>query len=289
MFEDKTIAVIGGTGTIGSLIVEYLLTQKTRVIRVITNSENESVQKEWEWGINGLRYPIADIRDAKRMKRVLRGCDYVFNCAAMKHVYKCEYDPDESFKTNVNGLENVIEACIKNKVKKLLHISTDKAVEPTTVMGATKFLGERILQMRWAQNHTVNPDVDMVCIRSGNVYGSRGSFVEIIRNVIKNNESTLFITDKNMCRFFIEKEELVKLIMTAFEKGKHGEIWVPKLKEVNIMDVVKREGFKGSVDVIGNGRGEKLHEKLLSDAEILTADHTHKDYWIVPNSWRRIV
>lgn len=284
MFKDKTICVFGGTGTIGGLIIEHLLTQEPAAIRIMTNDEHSLVKAKRRWvGNKCMRYLLGDIRDYDRCYLALRQVDYVFNCAALKHVPEAEYNPMEAIKTNVFGLENIIKASIERKVKKLLHISTDKAVNPTTIMGMTKRISEEVLQRRWYQNDTF---IDMVCVRLGNVWGSRGSIVPYIHKCVKENKPIL-ITDEQMQRFFMTPEEVVNFIMLAFEKGKEGEIWVPKLKEMKLMDIVKKEaGENYSIEIIGSRKGEKLRERLLSEDEIKRADHTHRDYWIIPAEWR---
>ena len=282
MFENKKICIFGGTGTIGSLIVEYIITQNPSVIRVFCNDENSLYEAQQRWGYgssNNIRYLLGDIRDIDRCILALKDIDYVFNCAAVKHVDICEFNPSEAYKTNVIGLDNIINASVYRNVKKLLHISTDKAVEPTTLMGATKMISERILQMRWAQN----PEVNMICVRMGNILDSRGSILPKIREQ-KAKGLPITITNPEMERFWISQKECVKFIMNAFENGKKGEIWVPKLKEINLMEFVRKEvGKDYTIDIIGNRKGEKLREKLLSEYEIMIADQTKKGVWIIPN------
>ena len=285
MFENKKICVFGGTGTIGSLIVEYLQTQNPSVIRVFCNDENSLWEARQRWGYGNkfnMRYPLGDIRDIDRCILVLKDIDYVFNCAALKHVPICEDNPSEAIKTNVLGLDNIINACVYRKVKKLLHISTDKAVEPTTTMGMTKGISERVLQIRWAQN----PEVNMVCVRMGNILDSRGSILPKVREQ-KAKGLPVTITNPDMERFFMTQEDTTKFIINAFINGKRGEIWVPKLKETNLMDLIQKEiGKDYPIEIIGNRKGEKLREKLISNHEIMLADCTKRDVWIIRNDWK---
>lgn len=287
MFDKKTICVFGGTGTIGSLIVEELMKYDC-IIRVFCNSENELWEKRNEWNekfkdtedFEKVRYLYGDIRDLERVNRALKGVDYVFNCAAMKHVPYCEYNPLEAVKTNVLGLNNVIQGCIENNVKKLLHVSTDKAVEPSTVMGATKMIGEKILQMRWQQN----PDVQMVCVRLGNVWASRGSIMELVKECRKQ-EKPIPITDKKMKRFFMTPDEVCSFIFESFREGGYGEIFIPKLKQVNILEVIRGEvGIEYPFEEIGIRKGEKLEESLISSEELRldTLEET-RTKWIIHN------
>ena len=223
---------------------------------------------------NKLRYIYGDIRDLDRVRRALKGVDYCFNCAAMKHVPYCEYNPLEAVKTNIIGLDNVIEGCIEHDVKKLLHVSTDKSCEPICVMGATKMIGEKLLQMRWQQN----PNNQMVCVRSGNIWNSRGSLMKLVEECKKTNKPVP-ITDKRMRRYFIQPEELIEFIILAFKEGKNGEIWIPKLKEISIMDAI-HEGVPDDYPLIEIGirKGEKLEEKLISECENVIEK---EKYWII--------
>jgi len=278
-FKDKTICVFGGTGTIGSLIVEYLVTQKPYSIRIFCNVENELHECKQKWGVDEpYRYLLGDIRDYRRVKRALKGVDYVFNAAAIKHVPEAEYNPIEAVNTNIIGLDNIIEGCVIHEIEKLLHISTDKAVEPTTLMGATKMISERLLQMRWAQN----PEIKMVIVRLGNVYGSRGSVIQVIREQKEKGQS-ITVTNPDMHRFFMMPSEVTEFIMKAFNGNGEGEIWVPKLEESNLMDVLRKEvGKDYPITIIGNRKGEKLHEKLLTDYE-RSISLISINEWVIPN------
>lgn len=278
-FENKTICVFGGTGTIGSLIVEYLAEQKPYVIRVFSNDENSLWESQQRWGINEpYRYLLGDIRNLERVNRALKGVDYVFNCAAIKHVPFAEYNPREAVDTNIIGLDNIIEGCRVHKVKRLLHISTDKAVEPTTLMGMTKGISERLIQIRWAQN----PEIVMVVVRLGNVYGSRGSVIQIVREQ-KTKGLPITITNPNMERFFMMPGDVIEFIIKAFKNAGKGEIWVPRLKESKLMDIIENEvGSDWSIEIIGNRKGEKLREILLTDYE-KTISRVTREEWVIPN------
>ncbi len=281
-FKNKTICVFGGTGTVGSLIVEEVMRHEPKSVRVICNSENELWDANQKWTevfrenkeYMKLRYIYGDIRDLERVRRALKDVEYCFNAAAMKHVPYCEYNPLEAVKTNIIGLDNVIQGCIENEVKKFLHVSTDKAVEPTTIMGNTKAIGEKLLQMRWQQN----PHLRMICIRSGNIWNSRGSIMRLVEEC-KKQEIPVPITDKRMKRFFINPKELIMFLMNAFKHARGGEIWVPKMQEVKILDAI-REGLPEDYPLveIGRRKGEKLSEKLYSEVEDVTERETH---WII--------
>jgi len=283
IFENKKICVFGGTGTIGSLIVEYLLTQNPSVIRVFSNDENSLWESQQKWHNSNMRYLLGDIRDLDRCILALKDIDYVFNAAAIKHVPFAEYNPLEAVKTNIIGLDNIINASIYRKIKKLLHISTDKAVRPSTVMGASKQIGERILQMRWAQN----PEIKMVCVRLGNVWNSRGSILPLI-NECKKQEKPIPITDLDMTRYFMQPEEVTKFIIDSFREGREGEIFIPKLKTVKILDIMHGEvGINYPFEEIGIRRGEKLEEELISEEELRFAEE-YENKWILKSNFKHI-
>jgi len=280
-FKDKSIMVFGGTGTVGSLIVEYLQQFSPKVLRIFSNDENSLWEAQQKFGDNKIRYIIGDIREYERVKRSLKDVDYVFNCAAIKHVPFAEYNPIEVVKTNIFGLDNIINASVEQKIKKILHISTDKAVEPSTNMGATKMIGERLVQARYMQN----PTIDMVITRFGNVWGSRGSIVQIIREQ-KRLGKPITITDPNMTRYFMQENEVIDLIFTAFVEGHNGDVWVPKLSPVLLSEVIKKEvGENYSYQIIGARKAEKISEKLLFDHEIPNIIDIEK-YWIIPNDYK---
>jgi len=282
-FSGKSVTVFGGTGSIGNIIVDYLRKFNPKVIRIFSNDENSLWESQQKWGDDDdMRYLLGDIRNYSRVKRALKGIDYVFNCAAIKHVPFAEYNPLEAVNVNIIGLDNIINASVECNIKKLLHISTDKAVEPSTVMGATKLIGERLFQMRWTQN----PTLKMMIVRFGNVYGSRGSIILIIREQ-KKKCLPITITDLNMTRYFMQKKEVIDLIITAFMNGKEGEIWVPKLKLKLLSEVIKKEvGENYPFEIIGVRKAEKLSEKLLFDHEILEVIDNGK-YWIIPNEYKK--
>lgn len=281
ILKNKTVCVFGGTGTIGSLIVDYLRKQKPYSIRVFSNDENSLWESQQKWKNTNMRYLLGDIRNYERVKVALKGVDYVFNCAAVKHVPFAEFNPLEAVTTNILGLENIINASIEKGVKKLLHISTDKAVEPTTIMGATKFVGERLIQVRWAQN----PNLGMVCVRLGNVWNSRGSIIPLIHEC-KKQQKPVPLTSIDMTRYFIQPEELVEFVFDAFKKGFMGEIFVPKLKVVRILDILHGEnGIDYPFEVIGLRKGEKLTEKLLTEEELKGAEELEK-YWIIRHEFK---
>jgi len=200
--------------------------------------------------------------------------DVAVNCAAIKHVPFCEYNPMEAVNVNIHGLENIIEGCACKGVSTFLHVSTDKAVEPVSLMGATKMIGERLLQIRWAQN----PSIQMSCVRLGNVWGSRGSVVRIIEEC-KENGTTFKLTDEHMKRYFMKPNEVKAFIFKVLEEGRKGQIYIPRLKEVKIKDLLHDLPH----EIIGTRKGEKLREKLFSERENMVEK---EEYYIILNEWR---
>lgn len=196
-FEDKIILVCGGTGSIGSEIVSQLLNYNPETIRILTNSENElwDTRLRFKNSLNKLRFLLGDIRDYERINRAIQGVDYVFNAAAIKHVPISEYNPMEAIRVNIIGLENLIQGALNHNVKKFIQISTDKAINPTTVMGATKMLGERLVISRQLAKGT--QETVFSCVRFGNVLGSRGSIIPLIKKQIREGDYVT-LTDKKL-------------------------------------------------------------------------------------------
>ena len=235
-FKNKIILVCGGTGSIGTEIVSQLLEYNPKTIRIFSNSENEL----WESSLrfkehhDKLRFLLGDIRNFERIKRVIKDVDYVFNAAAIKHVPISEYNPLEAISVNINGLENIIEACFIYNVKHLLHISTDKAISPTSVMGATKMLSERLCISRELSKGSNITTIS--CVRFGNVLGSRGSIIPLIEQQIKSG-NIVTLTDEKMNRFFMSITDAGKLVLKSMIQAKGGEIFVFFIKKRNFINL----------------------------------------------------
>ncbi len=291
-FKDKTILVAGGTGSIGSEIVSQILKLNPKTIRILSNSENELWECRFKFkdSIDKLRFLLGDIRNYERVKRATTDVDYIFNAAAVKHVPFSEYNPMEAINVNIHGLENIIEAAFRNKVKKLTHISTDKAVIPTTVMGATKMLGERLCISRELAKGKYPTTIS--CVRFGNVLGSRGSIVPLIKQQI-NNGNTVTLTDEKMKRFFLSIFQAVQLVLKASILAKGGEIFVFKMPTVLIKDLIEivieeyapkigKDPNSIKIKNIGPRLGEKLDEELISTIEFSSCCETEDMYTIYP-------
>jgi FlaA1/EpsC-like NDP-sugar epimerase len=293
IFENKGVLVTGGTGSIGSEIVKEVLTYNPKVVRVLTNSENELWEMKSKYEEHPkIRYLMGDIRDKSRLIRASEGIDIIFHAAAVKHVPICEYNPLEAVHINIVGTENVIEAALKNNIEKLVFISTDKAVNPVNVMGATKLLSERLCIS--ANYSTGNRRTIFYCVRFGNILGSRGSIIPAIYKQIEK-KSGVNLTDINMRRFFIPTQDAVKLVLKTVEIASGGEIFVLKMPVMKIIDVIdlvvetfckkmnkNKDAIK--VDVVGKRPGEKIHEELMTEIELESCYEIESMYIIYPSA-----
>lgn len=287
--KGKTVIVTGGTGTIGSEIVRQLLKTKATQIRVYSRDEHKQHELRHELGTDTrLRFLIGDIRDKERTDFAFRGVDICFHAAALKHVPVCEYNPFEAVKTNIVGTQNVIDVSLSNNLEKVLAISTDKAADPASVLGASKLMMERIVT---AANATVGPaKTRFASVRFGNVLNSRGSVAELWKNQI-DSEKEVTVTDERATRFFMEVPDAVGLVFSALEHMQGGEIFVLKMKPaMKVIDFAKdfiqkhANGKKVGIKIIGLRPGEKLHETLLTDDESLHTVELKDMYVILPHN-----
>jgi|TARA_Y100000310_G_scaffold174669_2_gene174737 FlaA1/EpsC-like NDP-sugar epimerase len=269
MFDHKRILITGGTGSWANELITQLLGNYFPE-EVIVYSRGEQKQVEMKHNFSGnpiIKYVIGDVRDKQRLERVMMGVDYVFHMAALKHVPVCEENPWDTVLTNIYGTQNVIDASIKNNVKKVIQVSTDKAVDPLNLYGVTKQCAEKLII---AANHH-SPNTRFVCVRGGNVIGSAGSVVPLFREQIrKNNEIT--ITDERMTRFFLTLSQAIKLVFKSVENSVGGEVFVLKMPAAKITDLAEvmvetlgNQETKSST--IGIRPGEKIHEVLVSRYE----------------------
>ena len=263
MFDGKKILITGGTGSLGKALTKRILKSKVDTIRIYSRDELKQSEMQSDFNDNRLRFLIGDIRDKSRLYRALEDIDIVIHAAALKQVPTVEYNPFEAVKTNVYGSQNLIEACLDKKVKTALAVGTDKAVAPFNTYGATKLLMERLFIS--ANYYKGNRDINFVCVRYGNVLGSRGSIVPTLINQIKNNKK-ITITDPEMTRFNITMEQAIDLIMRAL-MGIGGEVFIPKLKayKTGVMKdaLVELLDAKNEVVMIPVRPGEKSPPPLL--------------------------
>jgi len=265
-FNNKTILITGGLGSIGSAIVRRVLSLNPKKIKVVDNRETGLFYGIYYNRDEKIEYYFVDIRDKNSLEKVMKNVDVVFHAAAMKHVLVCERNPFEAVKTNVIGTQNVIEACVNNGIKKMILISTDKAVNPTNVMGATKLLAERIVAAMYNLRNEINTEFGIV--RFGNVLYSRGSVLAIWENQLKEGRK-ITITDPEMTRFFMDTSQAVDLILSAAYYAKNSEIFIFKIPSCKIATLAEAylelKGYAlDHYTVIGIREGEKTHEELLS-------------------------
>lgn len=275
-YNNKTILVTGGTGSIGREIVKKLLEFDPTTVRVLDNNETALFDLEQELNDNRIRTLIGDIRDPERLKMAFDSVDIIFHAAALKHVSLCEYNPFDAVKTNVLGTQNVLNSALEANAEKVIVISTDKAVNPINVMGATKLLSERLTIS--ANNYAGNKKTIFSCVRFGNVMDSRGSVVPIFKKQIKNG-GPVTITDPEMTRFVMGIPEAVELILKAGKLAKGKEIFILKMPALNIIDLaeVMIEEFASNynhkvedikIKIIGKRNGEKMYEELMTEDEL---------------------
>ena len=270
MFKDKTILITGGTGSLGQALTKRLLEMGPKAIRIFSRNESKQIEMENIFKDDRLRFFLGDVRDLPRLNKAVEDVDFVFHAAALKHVPKIEYNPFEAIKTNILGSENIINACLTNNVEKAVCISTDKAVSPLNIYGATKLLMEKLFV---TANNYLNEEkykTKFFGLRYGNVLGSSGSVVPLFIEQIKSKKK-ISITDASMTRFSITMSEALDFILHATELGTGSEIFVPKLRAYSLLDV-KEALFEmlenTGEEIIGIRPGEKLNETLINSEEI---------------------
>jgi UDP-N-acetylglucosamine 4,6-dehydratase/5-epimerase len=263
MLDGKSVLVTGGTGSFGKAFVEKALTSKAKKVIVFSRDEQKHYQMERLFTDKRVRFFVGDIRDRDRLQTALRDVDIVVHAAAMKHVPICEYNPIEAVQTNVNGARNLIEAAMANNVERVIALSTDKAVSPANLYGATKLCMEKLLIA--ANAYAGDRHTRFSVVRYGNVMGSAGSVIPLFRNQMKNGKLT--ITDARMTRFWIEMPEAVALVLRGLELMTGGEIFIPKLPTSDIETLAEAVAPGTPRTVVGIRPGEKLHETLISSEE----------------------
>lgn len=279
MLNNQSILVTGGTGSFGKQFIREVL-QRYNPRRLIVYSRDELKQYEMQQEFNdsAMRYFIGDVRDGERLMQAMRGVDYVVHAAALKQVPAAEYNPMECVKTNINGAQNVINAAIANKVKKVVALSTDKAANPVNLYGATKLVSDKLFT---AANNIVGEQATRFSVvRYGNVVGSRGSVVPFFEKLKEQGVTKLPITDARMTRFWITLPQGVEFVLNAFRRMQGGEIFVPKIPSSRITDLAEAIMPEAAQEIIGIRPGEKLHETMCP------ADDSHlvvefKDHYVI--------
>lgn len=280
MFNNKSILITGGTGTFGSEFCKVLAKNyKPKKIIIFSRDELKQFELAKIYNQKFFRFFIGDVRDVERLNMAMKNVDFVVHAAAMKQVEISEYNPQECIKTNINGAQNIIEAAIKNKVKKVIALSSDKAVGPLNLYGATKLASEKLFV---AANNIAGGSTIFSSVRYGNVSGSRGSVIPYFKSLIDNNSTFIPLTDMKMTRFFILIEDGVKFVINSLKRMHGGEIFIPKLKSLKIIDLIKAIAPEKQIKIIGIRPGEKLNEILYSEDESRYCIEFYDHYLIPP-------
>jgi len=289
-FKDKSILITGGTGSLGKALTSHILETYPEVKKLVIFSRDE--QKQFQMAQDfpvdkfpQIRFFIGDVRDKERLVRAFQHIDYVIHAAAMKHVHIAEYNPDECIKTNINGAENVVDACLRTKVERVVALSTDKACAPINLYGATKLTSDKLFIA--ANNIKGNNPIKFSVVRYGNVMGSNGSVIPFFINK-KKEENRLPITDPNMTRFNISLQGGVDMVMHALEHAWGGELFVPKIPSYKIMDVANAIGPNCEKPIVGIRPGEKVHEEMITSSDSFYTYDLGKYYTILPatHQWK---
>lgn len=283
MLNNKTILVTGGTGSFGHCFTRYVL-EHYDVKKIIIYSRDEFKQwmmaKEFAEYSEKLRFFIGDVRDGARLERAMKGVDYVIHAAAMKQVPACEYNPNEAIKTNIQGAQNVIEACLNTDVKKVVALSTDKAVNPVNLYGGTKLVSDKLFIA--ANAYCGDRELNFSIVRYGNVAGSRGSVIPLFQKLIADGAEELTITDYRMTRFWISLTQGVELVIKALEEAKGGETFISKIPSFKITDLAEAMAPGMKTKEIGIYPGEKLHEIMITTEDSYTTYEYDKHFIIYP-------
>ena len=286
MFKNKTLLITGGTGSFGNAVLKRMVNYGLKEIRIFSRDEKKQDDMRKHFNNPIIKFYIGDVRDRVRVDQIMKGVDYVFHAAALKQVPSCEFFPIEAVKTNILGSNNVMEAAISNNVKKVIILSTDKAVYPINAMGISKAMMELVMVSK-AREATENGTV-FCGTRYGNVMASRGSVIPIFVHNIKKGKP-LLITDPAMTRFMMTLEDAVDLVLYAFENGKQGDRFVQKAPAATIQTLAHalKELYNSDVNikVIGTRHGEKVYETLVNREEMLKADDLG-NYFRIPADFR---
>ncbi|MGQ9874548.1 MAG: UDP-N-acetylglucosamine 4,6-dehydratase (inverting) [Chloroflexus sp.] len=281
--RDKVILLTGGTGSFGKKFTEIILREyEPRKLIIYSRDELKQFEMQQQFTDERIRFFIGDVRDRDRLLRAMNGVDIVVHAAALKQVPSCEYNPIEAVKTNIHGAENVINAALDACVDKVIALSTDKAVNPVNLYGATKLVAEKLFVQ--ANSYRGDGVTQFSCVRYGNVVGSRGSVIPLFLSQLPTGRVT--VTDTRMTRFWITLEQGVRFVISCIENMQGGEIFIPKIPSMRIIDLVKSVAPECDIEYIGMRPGEKLHEVLISEDE---ARHSMEfdDFFIVQplHSW----
>ena len=284
MLNGKAILITGGTGSFGKKFVERVFQSYTPE-KIIIYSRDEYKQFKMRQALKkydkNLRFFIGDVRDKERLLRAFEHVDYVIHAAALKQVPACEYNPFEAIKTNIYGAQNVIDAALDKGVEKVVALSTDKAVNPINLYGATKLASDKLFIA--ANAYKGKKDIVFSVVRYGNVAGSRGSVIPFFKNIVNDGINELPITDSRMTRFWITLDEAVDLVFKALEESKGGETYISKIPSFKITDLAKAMLGNVSIKEIGIREGEKIHEVMITEYDSFSTYEYDRHYIIYPN------
>ena len=283
MLNNKTILVTGGTGSFGKCFTKYVLTHY-QPKKIIIYSRDEFKQwmmadefREYE---DKLRFFIGDVRDLNRLKRACEGVDYIIHAAALKQVPACEYNPNEAIKTNINGAMNVIDAALDSGVRRVVALSTDKAVNPVNLYGGTKLVSDKLFVA--ANAYAGAKDINFSIVRYGNVAGSRGSVIPVFDKIIKEGGTELPVTDVRMTRFWISLTQGVELVIKALTEAKGGETFISKIPSFKVTDLAEAMLPGCTIKETGIRPGEKLHEIMVTTEDSYTTYEYDKHFIVYP-------
>ena len=283
MLNNKTILITGGTGSFGKCFTKYVLKHYDPK-KIIIYSRDEFKQfimaNDFKEYADKLRFFIGDVRDKERLQRAFEGVDYVIHAAAMKQVPACEYNPNEAIKTNINGAQNIIDAALDSGVKKVVALSTDKAVNPVNLYGGTKLVSDKLFIA--ANAYAGHKDISFSIVRYGNVAGSRGSVIPFFQNIMDKGGKELPITDYRMTRFWISLEQGVELVIKALEEAKGGETFISKIPSFKITDLAQAMLPGCEMPEVGIREGEKLHEIMVTVEDSMTTYEYDKHFIVYP-------
>jgi UDP-glucose 4-epimerase len=282
MFKNKTLLITGGTGSFGNAVLRRFLNTNIKEIRIFSRDEKKQDDMRKQYNNPKLKFYLGDVRDTNSVKDAVRGVDFIFHAAALKQVPSCEFYPMQAVQTNVVGTENVLNAAIDAQVKKVIVLSTDKAVYPINAMGVSKAMMERVAV---AKSRNLNDEeITICCTRYGNVMASRGSVIPLFIDQVRQNKE-ITITDPAMTRFMMSLDQAVELVLFAFENAKNGDIFVQKAPAATIDLLAKTlikmlKKPKHKIRIIGTRHGEKLYEALLTREEMVKAIDMNEYYRI---------
>jgi UDP-N-acetylglucosamine 4,6-dehydratase/5-epimerase len=276
--RNQTVLVTGGTGSFGKKFVKKILEYDVKKVIVFSRDELKQYEMAQEYTDPRIRFFIGDVRDKERLYRAFDGVDYVVHAAAMKQVPACEYNPFEAVKTNIYGAQNIIEAAIDRGVKRVIALSTDKAAAPINLYGATKLASDKLFVA--ANSYVGEKDTRFAVVRYGNVVGSRGSVVPFFKKMAATGK--LPITDERMTRFWITLDQGVQFVINSLARMKGGEIFVPKIPSMKVVDLAKAIAPEAEIETIGIRPGEKLHEAMITEDDARHTVEFNTYYVITP-------